>query len=252
MPDQYSTNGDEESNEILVAQAIAAVSSWGVGRSFGQPVLNDDGSSDSMFDVRFDGTEPPVALEVWSAVDHLFVEGGRAASKAVTKLRDAAVTASRGRWVFSVTAGTRIKAVLPVMIDIVSGVSPPTPLPNGVLTADHNANGTPDASIMTMTAGSAISMHGLGHDLLVAIDDNAEKLSLATGFERHLAVDVVGLRAHDPSSTFIPELPPEIDFLWVVRRTIPGPVVWVTNGPAPWRVNGDPYFNTDLPPLAAG
>ncbi len=248
MADRDSAGRDEEPDEILVAQAITAVSSWGVGRSFGQPVLNDDGSSDSMFDVRFDSIDPPVALEVWSAVDHLFVEGGRAAMKAVTRLRDAAVDANRGRWVFSVVAGTRIKSALPVMIDIVSGESPSTHLPEGVL-ADHHASGTPDASIVTMTAGSAISMHGLGHDLLIAIDDNAEKLSLATGFERHLAVDVLGLRAHDPSSTFIPELPSEIDFLWVVRRTIPGPVVWVTNGPDPWRVNGDPYFNTDLPPL---
>ena len=100
-----------------------------------------------------------------------------------------------------------------------------------------------------MTAGSAVAMHGLLNDLLVAVGDNAEKLSLAAGFEHHLAVDVMGLRAHDPSQTPIPELPPEIDFLWVVRRTIPDPVVWVTNGSEPWRVAGDPYFNTDVPPL---
>jgi hypothetical protein len=67
-----------------------------------------------------------------------------------------------------------------------------------------------------------------------AIDDNAAKLGEVDGHERHLGVLVVRFDASTfPTETPLPELPPEVDVLWIVHggRSRPGSRVVC----APWR-----------------
>lgn len=39
--------------ELTVGHIISSASSWAVGREFGRPILNDDGTEEGRFDVRF-------------------------------------------------------------------------------------------------------------------------------------------------------------------------------------------------------
>lgn len=186
---------------------------------------------------------------MWSAVDSYFEAGGQAAARYVSQLRQAAIEAGHGRWLFEVAAGTYIKTALPPMISVIRGQAEPAQLRDGVRLGSHDRDMAPGAEIAAWSSFSAGPLRRLSSDLLVLIADNEAKLRAATGFERHLAVQVRALTGYDPSGTAIPDLPPEIDFLWVVRNVISGPVLWLTNGVEPWRVTGDLYFNTDGPPI---
>jgi hypothetical protein len=60
---------------------------------------------------------------------------------------------------------------------------------------------------------------GFGQYLSETIAGNAAKLGEASGHERHLAVLIDRFdAAPDPSLTQVPEMPPELDCLWVVHR----------------------------------
>lgn len=79
-------------------------------------------------------------------------------------------------------------------------------------------------------------------ELASALDDNAEKLGEAQGFDRHLAVLVDRFDASTyPEQTPIPKFPPTLDVLWVVHRWRHGEdwlAVWVARSQdSEWRVH---------------
>lgn len=94
--------------------------------------------------------------------------------------------------------------------------------------------------VLPVTAWREIG--GFGELLAAAVADNAAKLGEAHSFERHLAVLVDRFDASShPALTQPPELPAEVDVLWVVRRWRHGGdflAVWVLRrGEHEWRVH---------------
>lgn len=242
--------GTDEPDELLVARAVSNVSRWGMGRELGEPVLNDDGSAEGMFDIRFDDSEPPVAMEVTSVVDSDFIATANAADPVADELTAYATTLGFGRWHIMVTAGTRLRPIVQDLKDLMAtGLPNGSPvrdgLPPGVNAVYLEPDGPSVAAIGTWSHAGAVALSDLSRDLELAIDDNSEKLAAAAGYEKHLAVDIKALRATDPGRTPAPRLPTAIDWLWVVRRRVTEgrstPVVWVTGRSGGWRVNGEPW-----------
>lgn len=76
-----------------------------------------------------------------------------------------------------------------------------------------------------------------------ALERKREVLRLERDYERHLGVLVERWdRSNDPEATPVPEIPPEIDFLWIVhawRQAFDEYSVWVARrGETAWRVYG--------------
>ena len=237
------------SEELVVAQTISNVSLWGIGRELRQPVLHDDGSRSGMFDIEFPDTDPPAAMEVTAIVDDYFVKTADAAQKAVDRelTKIAEESGHPLGWVFHIQAGTILRELRPQMVEIVRSGIPPIRrnIVPGLNKVDVEPSEHPTVAIATWSSTRAGLISGFGPELERAVAENRAKLAAATGYERHLAVDIVGLRASDSSQTYTPELPDEIDYLWVTRRWISSvptsPVVWVTDGEGTWKVNGEPH-----------
>lgn len=237
-----------KSQELTVAEAVGDVSEWGIGRDLGDPVEHDDGSEPEMFDIEFPHTYPKAAMEVTSIVDGHFAATANAAQKTVDKdlTRRAEEAGRKVRYTFQVYAGASLKELTGLMTDVIdTGMAPDgRDIGPGLIRVDAEPSEYPEVVIATWSSNSPGPLEGFGRELLDAIDANRVKLGHAQDYERHLAVDVLGLRASDPALTSAPSLPSEIDFLWVTRRSYSmshgSPVVWVTDGTGPWRTNGHP------------
>jgi hypothetical protein len=237
-----------KSHELRVAEVVSEVSVWGIGKDLGDPVEHDDGSETEMFDIEFPDTHPRVAMEVTSIVDGHFAATANAAQKTVDKglTKLAEVAGRRVRYTFQVYAGASLKDLADLMTNVIdTGITPDgRDIGPGLIRVDAERSEYPEVVIATWSSHSPGPLQGFGPELLDAIDANRRKLGRAQDFERHLAVDVLGIRASDPALTPAPSLPSEIDFLWVTRRSYSlsrgSPVVWLTDGTGPWRTNGLP------------
>ena len=82
---------------------------------------------------------------------------------------------------------------------------------------------------------------GFIQELEEAISSNRTKLSMAKGYERHLAVDLLAWRADDPAVTPPPSLPDGIDVLWVFNRSASAhrtdPIAWWTTRHNEWSLS---------------
>jgi hypothetical protein len=202
-----------------------------------------------MVDVIFPDTLPQAAMEVTSIVDDEFASTANAARKAVER-RLRAVAETTGlplRWTFQIVSGAHVNALEELMTDLIlTGQAPGgRDIAPGLIRVDTEASDVPGAEIATWSSRTAGALYGFGPELIRAINSKKSKLGKAEGYERHLAVDVLALRSSDPGRTPCPELPDEIDFVWVTRRAFSllrgSPVVWVSDGHGSWRVNGSPH-----------
>jgi hypothetical protein len=239
----------EMSYELRVAEVVSAASVWGIGRALGEPIQHDDGSRQRMFDIEFPHTTPKAALEVTSIVDGPFAATADAAQKVVDReLTALALEAKRNlHYVFHVSSGTSVRAVSDEMKEIIRSGKVPTdrnPAP-GLNKVDSTPSEEPLVTIATWSGGGVQPLRGFGMELIEAVESNRQKLREAEGYERHLAVDLVGMRSALPHMTPPPRLPNEIDFIWVTRRHYSeqrgAPVVWVSDGLGSWRTNGEPH-----------
>jgi hypothetical protein len=85
---------------------------------------------------------------------------------------------------------------------------------------------------------------GFSPELLEVLEAKREVLGQETDLERHLGVLVERWdRSNEPEDTPVPEIPPEIDSLWIVhswRQGLDQYPVWVArHGDAAWRVYPD-------------
>jgi hypothetical protein len=245
---------EPESHEMTIARIVSDFAVWGLGRVLGEPTDHDDNSEPAMVDVLFDQAEPPVALEVTSIVDGDFVATAVAADRSVERLSEYAEHLGVGRWVINLAAGAHLNTIEQALRDLMSdpdllsAFSKPNGLraglPSGVMSMYLDADGPSGADLGTWGQTGATPLQSISADLDDAIVQNKTKLGAAIGYEKHLAVDVVEMRASDPGRSPPPSLPEQIDFLWVVRRWVSPsrsrPVVWLTDG-GPWKVNGAPH-----------
>jgi hypothetical protein len=235
--------------ELVVARAVSDVSSWGIGRELGEPRLHDDQTQDGMFDVEFPQATPPVAMEITSIADGDYLATANAAQSIVDRhLQEVAEETGRNvHWLFSVTSGTVLRRLRPYLEQVIRDGRDvgSDELPAGLISVGRELGDRPAVRIGTWSAATAGPLRGIYEELLDAVESNRAKLGAASGYERHLAVDVLALRASDPAATHAPMLPEEVDWLWVVRRAYSAlrgsPVVWVTDGSGRWRVDGEPH-----------
>jgi hypothetical protein len=197
--------------------------------------LNDDGSKDAQFDFRFDGADPPVALEVTQIGDDPFTETAAVARLVVEELRRIVVAESLGHWRVEVVAGTRLKPIKDAILLYIRGMT--SQAPYGVESIEKEGNDDSHLSIVTHSSTRPVTLGGFSWELVWAIEQNRKKLALAKGYERHLAIDLKGLYARDPGYTAVPKRELHnsgISVLWVVKtwRTVarPEPVVWWSTG----------------------
>jgi hypothetical protein len=241
------TAADETPIELVVARAVSDVSVWGIGRELGEAHLHDDQTQDGMFDVEFPHATPAVAMEVTSIADGDHLATANAAQAIVDRhLQEVAEETGRNiHWLFSVTSGTALRKLRPYLEEVIRDGRDvgSDELPAGLIGVGRELRDGPAVRIGTWSGEG--SLRGIHEELLDAMESNRAKLAAAHGYEHHLAVDVQALRASDPAATPAPILPEEIDYLWVVRRGYSlmrgSPVVWVTDGLGPWRVNGEPH-----------
>lgn len=230
----------DQQRELEIAKWVAIYSERYRGKSLGEPVLNDDGSGDLLFDIRFDNASPPVALEVTSIVDPPFIATARTADPVADEMTRAVIDEGLGRWYINVVAGTRLRAISGDLLDGIRAGG--GTLPDGVIDVSPAEDGEPGVVIGTWSSATAVALPGFTRELMEAVSANEDKLALAEGYERHLAVDLRALRASDPSSTPGPNLPPSIDLLWVVRTTITRaraePMAWWSDG-GEWSTSHD-------------
>jgi hypothetical protein len=225
--------------ELEIARWVSLYSERFRGRHLGDPALNDDGSAEFLFDVRFDSAEPPVALEVTSIVDPHFIATARIADPIAEELTQIAIDEGLGRWYVEVVAGTPLR---PIKEAILAAIKEDANLPAGVLNVSQADDGEPGVVIGTWLSAGASAIPGFTSELHEAIQANVTKLAQAAGFERHLAVDLRALRASDPSRSPAPHLPAELDVLWVIKTSVTQarsePIAW-------WSTGGEWSFSHD-------
>lgn len=229
----------DPSRELEIARWISLYSQRYRGRDLGDPALNDDGTADSLFDIRFDSPRPPVALEVTSIVDPPFIATARIADPVADELTQIVLEEGRGRWYVEVTAGTPLRPIRGAILEVIrEGV----PGPAGVTRVWQADGGEPGVVITTWSSAGATPLVGFTGELQEAIHSNLAKLAHAEGFERHLAVDLCALRASDPAATPTPPFHAGINVLWVIRTTITAgrtePMAW-------WSTGGEWSFSHD-------
>jgi hypothetical protein len=230
----------DQQRELEIAKWVAIYSERYRGKILGEPILNDDGSGDLLFDVLFDKVSPPVALEVTSIVHPPFIATARVADPVAEEMTLAAIDEGLGRWYINVVAGTRLRPIAGDLLDVIRAGG--GRLPAGVIDVSQADDGEPGVVIGTWSSSGAVALPGFTQELIEAVSANEGKLALAERYERHLAVDLRALRASDPSSTPAPDLPPSIDLLWVVRTTITQarvePLAWWSDG-GEWSTSHD-------------
>lgn len=218
--------------ELMIARSVSSFSERYRDKKLGEPLLNDDGQLDGLFDVRFDAADPPVALEITSIVDPPFIATARIADPVAEALTMTAKEESLGRWYVEIVAGTRLKSIGPAILNVIKTQAP---LPQGVQTVQKAKDGEHGVVICTWSSDTQEVLQplpGFTSELERALRKKQAKLGRAEGYERHLAVELRALRAQDPSQTPVPTLPPTIDVLWVVNTIAVGgePVGWWTTG----------------------
>lgn len=230
----------DQQRELEIAKWVAIYSERYRGKILGEPVLNDDGSGDLLFDIRFDSAEPPVALEVTSIVDPPFIATARTADPVAQEMTRAAIDEGLGRWYVNVVAGTRLRPISEDLLDVIRAGG--GRLPDGVIDVSPADDGEPGVVIGTWLSSAAVALPGFTQELIEAVTANEGKLALAEGYERHLAVDLRALRASDPKMTVAPTLPATLDLLWVIRTTITQtrtePMAWWSDG-GEWSTSHD-------------
>ena len=230
----------DSERELEIAKWVAIYSERYRDMMLGEPVLNDDGSGDLLFDIRFDSADPPVALEVTSIVDPPFIATARTADPVAQEMTRAVIDEGLGRWYVNVVAGTRLRPISEDLLDVIRAGG--GRLPEGVIDVSPADDGEPGVVIGTWSSSAAVALPGFTQELIEAISANESKLELAERYEHHLAVDLRTLRASDPSMTPAPELPRSIDLLWVVRTTISQlraePMAWWSDG-GEWSTSHD-------------
>lgn len=210
MPDRWQ--------EDEIARLVSLYSETYRGIYLGDPELNDDGSSSSMFDFRFDRARPKVALEVTSIVDPHFIAASRVASRVADGLTEVVTKEGLGRWYVEVVAGARLNPIRQAILD---SIQIGAPLPAGVKSVKQADGGEPGVVIYTWLSDPDRGIQpltGFTQELDEAVSSNRKKLAMAKGYERHLAVDLLAWRAQDPALTPPPSLPNDIDVLWVFNR----------------------------------
>ena len=234
----------DHERELEIARWVSCYSEQHMGRYLGDPVLNDDGSADGLFDVRFDDPEPPIALEVTSIVDPHFIETARVAHSVADELTQLAVEEHLGRWYVEVVAGTRLSPIKQAILGAIKGN---VACPRGVKNIKQADDGEPEVVIVTSLSDPQPipqPLPGFAKELERAIKAKRAKLGRAEGYEHHLAVDLQAMRAQDPAKTPPPCLPPEIDVLWVVNTSSVGqrlePIAW-------WSSGGEWMFSHEWP-----
>ena len=213
--------------ELEISQWMSLYSERYRNRHLGDPVLNDDGSADSLFDIRFDAADPPVALEVTSIVDPPFIATARMVDRVGDALTRVATEEGLGRWYVEVVAGTRLHRIKQAVLEIImEGATPPEGV-RGVWKADDGEPGVVFFVWSSDNEQAGAPLPGFTIELEEAIQANQAKLARAEGYERHLAVDLKAMRAEDPARAPPPSLPLEIDvsvgdqhdYFWSTVRT---------------------------------
>lgn len=174
---------------------------------------------------------PPVALEVTSIVDPPFIATARVADPIADELTQVAIAEDLGRWYIEVVAGTPLR---PMKDAILESMRSGGRLPEGAKSIRQAADGERGVVIATWSSAGVGTIPGFGSELVEAVAANLTKLAMADGYELHLAVDLRGLRASDPSRTPPPPLPEGLDALWVIKTTIARargePMAWWSTG----------------------
>ena len=243
-------------HELVIAHIVSEFAEWGLGRRLGEPTLNDDGTSPGQVDVMFNDADPPVALEVTSITDGEFISTAVAAERVADRLNGHAERLGVGFWYINVVAGTMLKPLENELDQLMERGPEAFPdlmaqdglragLPVGVNSVYLDTTKQSGTVIGTWSGVGAVSLAGFAGELWETVQGNATKLAAATGYERHLAVDLRALRARDPGATPPPRLPESIDYLWVIRRTVTvsrsQPVVWLTRSAEGWKTHGEAY-----------
>ena len=174
-------------HELKVARLVARYSAKYRDIPLGNPVLNDDGSEDLQFDVRFDSADPPVALEVTSIVDPNHIATARISSRIADELTEIASRDNLGRWHIEVIAGTKLKPIKQDILKVIQGEKPD--LPDDVMSISKADGGEPDIVIYTWSSDSSEPkpLTGITPELEKALSANSKKLGLAHGYEQGLA-----------------------------------------------------------------
>lgn len=235
----HDASSSKAGRELLIAHWVSTYSKRLRGVDLGEPILNDDGSADSLFDVRFDSPVPPVALEVTSIVDPGHNAEASVAQKVGEQLTKAVADQGLGRWCVEVLTGTHLRSIKDAILQVITEGGP---LPDGVLRVERAEEGEPGVHVVPRSSQVAVSLSDFSHQLQEAVDANREKLARAEGYERHLAVDLDALRSSNPSTTLPPRLPDEIDVLWVIWTRVtaarPEPRAWWSTG-GEWSLSHD-------------
>ena len=202
--------------ELEVARLVACYSAKYRDIPLGTPVLNDDGSENLKFDIRFDSAEPRVALEITSIEVFRHIETASVSRSLADELTESALKENLGRWYVEIVAGTKLKSIKRYILKAMRGEQ--IELPNSIQGITKAEGG--EAGVVICTWGSSVSdikpLTGITPELEKALKNNSQKLGHAHGYERHLAVDLLAQCALNPSSSPVPILPSEVDVLWVV------------------------------------
>ncbi|CAN5331949.1 hypothetical protein BH24ACT7_BH24ACT7_23740 [soil metagenome] len=243
-------------DELMIARIASEHSVWALGRSLGEPVLNDNGLDDGLVDVLFPDADRPAAMEVTRVVDGDHGATHSAAGPVVDgRLGPAAQELDRGEWEFWLRAGTHVKDISPKLIELMRQLDPSragrfgdADLPQslreaGLVSVYHHPDRPATAGIGTISSPDG-QLPGVGPDLANAIANNEAKLRRADGYERHLAVWNQALRHGEPGRSPVPNLPGSIDYLWVIRLSNHprGAVIWVASRRwHGWKTKGEPH-----------
>lgn len=233
-----------------------------------------DGKTHLDVDYTYDFATPrPLALELTSAEIGPYSAASTAMMKVLGHLHTAAVNEDLGRWVIGISsppdgralekevlalmqAGTEVHPLQTKEEDVKN--SDPSIAEAAALALRLGAMGLldmtrwPGASGVNplFAAGEIINLPGIEPLLERCVADNAAKLGKARADmrtrETHLAVEVpwLGGVARDAQVTLVPQLPPEIDVIWVVDRTKSGrdnPYIWrAARGDSEWTTHANP------------
>jgi hypothetical protein len=192
-----------------------------------------------------EATPSPIALEVTSLRDGAYLAGVPASIQLQERLSKIAEREELGSWLATVTAIHRVKDLESDVLELIRRGYPIRP---GHYTSDDLMGFSRESErkafvkmhrrleakglvglerwrsrrehvvgVFPLSGGRQIV--GFSEPLQAAVYDNAPKLGMVEGFERHLAV-LVGRFDFStyPEATAVPELPKVVDAIWVVTR----------------------------------
>jgi hypothetical protein len=237
----------------------------------------------------------PFALEVTSTVAAVDRSGGDAAIRLGRRLTALAEAEGLGAWILLLRTDRDVRTMEPVVAKILRDAQPIRErliaadgqirpgdytsddlmrLPSSwwsAYTAEHKRlkelgilelkpiSPTERDHVVYVAPGRTDLVETLSPDLREALEAKRQVLGLQNDLERHLGVYVERWdRSNEPEDTNVPEIPPEIDVLWIVHAwkqlfEDDYPVWVVRRGQATWRLyaaSGSGRRATDLPPQA--